>query len=456
LNGIDWNLTDALIGTLDADFKNDLKSVRLRGRTTSEMVMLEDKPGGIGTISFQHRRYGTDLQIEWAVEVSTNQGVSWVEAGRFTAGAEVATFSAEVGLLDPARVRIKAREASSFNRRANIDDLLLTDAVVGRAPEIALSGQPSVQTATYGTPSLTQTSFLVSGTSLEENIQIAAPAGFELSLSEDGTGGYTPALSVGAAGELAPTLVFIRLAAGTPVGFFTGEIVCTSAGAAPAVMLMPESEVRPRGLNITALDQSKPFGESLTLGPGQTAFSASGLADGETIGSVTLAANGGTAANDAAGVYTLTPSAAAGGAFNLANYSIFYFPGTLTVQGVSFGDWSAGLSDVAPGADPDGNGLVNLAEYFFGLQPGGNAAGAMVIGAPTATSFHLDYRRSKSLSGVSGRVVWKNDLNTSNWSADGVTDELVSDHGDYEIRRATAPVLPGERQKFLRLEVGEN
>ncbi len=456
LNGLTWSMTEVLIGTEQTEFKNGLRSARLRGYGTSEMVMLNDKLGGIGTISFQHRRYGSDTQIPWIVEYSTNAGGVWTEAGRFTAGAEVATFSAAVNISGPARVRIRAGSSGSSNRRANIDNLLITDAAAGPAPEIALSGQPSVQIATYGLPSLTQTSFLVAGSDLQESITITPPTGFELSLSEDGTTGYAPTAALGGAGELAPTVVFIRLAAGMPVGFYSGDITCTTAGAAPAVMAMPESEVRPRGLNITALDQSKPFGESLPLGPGQTAFSASGLADGETIGSVTLAANGGTAANDAAGVYTLTPSAAAGGAFNPANYSIFYFPGTLTVQGVSFGDWSAGLSDASPGADPDGNGLVNLAEYFFGLQPGGNAAGAMVIGAPTATSFHLDYRRSKSLNGVSGRVVWKNDLNTSNWSADGVTDELVSDHGDYEIRRATAPVLPGERQKFLRLEVGEN
>jgi hypothetical protein len=49
---------------------------------------------------------------------------------------------------------------------------------------------------------------------------------------------------------------------------------------------------------------------------------------------------------------------------------------------------------------------------------------------------------------------WKNNLaDDLEWSGVGVTDELVSDHGDYEVRRATAPVLPGEARKFLRLEV---
>jgi hypothetical protein len=181
-----------------------------------------------------------------------------------------------------------------------------------------------------------------------------------------------------------------------------------------------------------------------------------GLVGTDIVGSVTLAADGGTGANDALGTYVITPSAATGGTFAPANYNINYLPGVLTVTGQSFGDWGAGLSDASPGADPDGNGVANLAEYFFGMPPGGDAAGAMVIGAPTATSFYIDYRRSKALDGVSGGVAWRNDLTGGDWSTDGVIDTFVSDHGAYQVRRATVPVLPGEPQKFLRLEVRED
>ena len=184
-------------------------------------------------------------------------------------------------------------------------------------------------------------------------------------------------------------------------------------------------------------------------------LAAVGLVGSEVVGSVTLAADGGTGANDAAGTYAITPSAANGGTFAPANYNLNYLPGVLTVTGESFGDWGAGLSDASPGADPDGNGLGNLAEYFFGMQPGGAAAGAMVIGAPTATSFHMDYRRSKALNGVTGGVVWKNELSSGDWSTDFITDAFISDHGAYEVRRATVPRLPGETRKFLRLEFWE-
>ena len=127
IGGIDWDFTEALIGTEASDFKNGLRSVRLRGYGTSELTMLADLPGGIGSISFDHRRYGTDAQVQWVVEYSTNQGASWTEAGRFTAGENVATFSATPNISTPARLRIRAAVATgASNRRTNLDDLVIT------------------------------------------------------------------------------------------------------------------------------------------------------------------------------------------------------------------------------------------------------------------------------------------------------------------------------------------
>jgi endonuclease I len=127
IGGITWELVEAMIGAEAADFKNGAQSIRLRGHGTSALTMLSDLPGGIGTISFQHRRYGTDTQIAWIVEYSTNLGTSWTEIGRFTPGADVATFSASPNIAAPARVRLRAAIASgTSNRRANLDDLVIT------------------------------------------------------------------------------------------------------------------------------------------------------------------------------------------------------------------------------------------------------------------------------------------------------------------------------------------
>ena len=338
-------------------------------------------------------------------------------------------------------------------KRAFLADLVITTASL-QQPSVNVSGNLSVLTSTYGSPSLTATSFTVSGANLTEGILVDPPDGFEVSLAEDGASGFAATQTISGTGTIAATTVFIRVAAGSPAGSYSGNIVCSS-GAASATLAMPEAEVRRKGLNITASDQNKPFSQTLLLGSGQTAFTAVGLVGGEVVGSVTLAADGGTGADDAIGTYVIIPSAATGGTFAAANYDINYLPGVLTVTGQSFGDWGAGLSDASPGADPDGNGLSNLVEYFFGMPPGGDAAGVMVVGAPTATSFHMDYRRSKALNGVTGGVAWRNDLTGGDWSTDGVIDTFVSDHGGYEMRRATVLLEQGESHKFLRVQIRE-
>jgi autotransporter-associated beta strand protein len=98
--------------------------------------------------------------------------------------------------------------------------------------------------------------------------------------------------------------------------------------------------ITPAGLTITADDQSKTYGQTLAFGSGATQFTSSGLQDGETIGSVTLACDGGGAAAPVA-AYPIMPGAATGGTFNADNYDISYLPGSLTVdkagQAITFG-----------------------------------------------------------------------------------------------------------------------
>ena len=144
LNGIDWNMTEALIGNQANDWKNGLNSARLRGYGTSAITMLQDKANGIGTISFDYRRYGTDSQVDWRVEYSTNSGSSWNQAGSsFTAPSNntVQTFSATVNVTGPVRIRILRETISgSSNRRLNIDDISITDYTVSTDPNLSITG----------------------------------------------------------------------------------------------------------------------------------------------------------------------------------------------------------------------------------------------------------------------------------------------------------------------------
>jgi hypothetical protein len=129
LNGINWDMTEVLIGTASEDWKEDAKSARLRGYAASIMSMLADKTDGIGQISFLYRRYGTDAtQIPWLVDYSLDSGSNWTNAGTFTATADVQTFSATVNQVsNNVRVRIRANTGlANANRRANVDNILIT------------------------------------------------------------------------------------------------------------------------------------------------------------------------------------------------------------------------------------------------------------------------------------------------------------------------------------------
>jgi hypothetical protein len=143
LNGITWTGVEMIIPTtpLAADWFNGVRSLRSRGYGTSEITMTSDKTNGIGVISFDYRRYGTDTQTDHLVEYSVDGGTTWVQAGsNFTGTATVQTFSATLNVSGNVRVRIRTVTASgTSNRRLNIDDFLITD-FVGVVPEINLQG----------------------------------------------------------------------------------------------------------------------------------------------------------------------------------------------------------------------------------------------------------------------------------------------------------------------------
>jgi hypothetical protein len=118
LSGLDWTMTEALIGTAAADFKNGARSARMRGYGVSSITMLDDLPN-VGQVSFVYRRYGTDSQVDWRVEYSSDQGASWIQVGSdFTAPStnDVQIFSENVDLSVPVRFRIKraTETGSSF------------------------------------------------------------------------------------------------------------------------------------------------------------------------------------------------------------------------------------------------------------------------------------------------------------------------------------------------------
>lgn len=350
-----------------------------------------------------------------------------------------------VGGTSNSTVRIETSAGRAF-----IDDVVVATST-SSAPTITLTGTPEVVSATYGAPSSTPTTFAVSAANLTAGVQLSAPAGFEISQSAGA--GYAASLTVGSTGTLASTTIYLRLAAGPNVGSYGGSITATSSGALPVTLAVASSEIRRKALSISANDRTKAFGTALALGT--SAFTSTGLVGTESVGSVTLTASGGTAQYDEPGTYQIVPSAATGGTFSPANYDIGYQAGTLTVTAPTFSEWLPGSltgGNATAGADPDGDGVPNLVEYFSGLEAATtNVAGITQVGI-NGSAVSLLYRRAKGVQGVSGRVEWSGTLAADSWSSSGVVDSLVSDEGPYELRRATAPTSPTGRQ-FLRLRV---
>jgi filamentous hemagglutinin family protein len=124
-------------------------------------------------------------------------------------------------------------------------------------------------------------------------------------------------------------------------------------------------DVAARPLTITASNQSKTYGAVASLGT--TAFTASGLVNGDTVTNATLASSGAAAtATVAGGPYAITASSALG--TGLSNYTIGYATGLLTVNPALISVTALGGSSTY-GASPVNPGLAAT-----GLQNGQNVS----------------------------------------------------------------------------------
>ena len=354
-----------------------------------------------------------------------------------------------------ANLTIRFRQTSTTTQ-FRIDDVKLTGSPVAAAtPTVSATGTLAAVDTVYGTASPTSASLSVSGANLTAGILVTAPTGFEVSQTAGGASGFATTQTLAAtSGTVAATTVFLRLAAGTGAGSYVGNVVCTSAGAASVSVPVASSAVALLPLLITAQDRTKVFGT--VFNAGSSAFTSSGLVSGQTIGSVTLTAVGGAAQFDAAGSYAIVPANATGETFLAANYSISYASGVLSVTAPSFVEWATGLGNTTATGDSDGDRVVNLLEYFYGLDPAKADAFSPVVQAVSGgAEVIFDYRRSKAALGVTGTVEATTNLaGNATWtSADVISDALITDVGLYETRRATVTVNLGETKKFVRLRV---
>lgn len=119
-----WHVESANIWADDIKF-NGTSSMRFRN--TGMLVMAEDKPDGIGTLSFDIRRWASkDPDLTVAADCSTDRGATWQRAGQATLAKGTEGFtqlSFEINRPDAARIRI----VQLAGERYNIDNVRLTD-----------------------------------------------------------------------------------------------------------------------------------------------------------------------------------------------------------------------------------------------------------------------------------------------------------------------------------------
>lgn len=125
-------------------------------------------------------------------------------------------------------------------------------------------------TGNYGTASFGG-SFAVSGTALNNDITIAAPAGFEVSTTSSSSGFAASQVLTQSGGEVAATMVYVRTIATAPAGTASGSVTLTSQDASN-VSVSVLATITPKPLTITGLS-----GVSKTY-DGTTAATVSGTA----------------------------------------------------------------------------------------------------------------------------------------------------------------------------------
>ncbi|MBW4891691.1 cadherin-like beta sandwich domain-containing protein [Mucilaginibacter sp. HMF5004] len=281
--------------------------------------------------------FATDLTANSSNGVITTSGGIFTNTNTSSAsqsGSSVTLGSNFTNLTGAVTFRIYGFSAGNASSGTfSLDDVKFTGTVVSTAtPSISSTGTLSALSTTYGTASASGT-FNVSGTNMTAGILVTPPTGFEV--SADNTT-FASTVTIGAAGTITSTPVYIRLTSTAATTFYSGNVVLSSSGATNANVATVSSTVSGAPITITATNANKTYGTAITGATGSTAYSLSSgtLKNSNTISSVTIAYGTGAAANDAATTYTgqVTPSAAVGAnGFLTSNYVITYATGNIIV-----------------------------------------------------------------------------------------------------------------------------
>ncbi len=102
-------------------------------------------------------------------------------------------------------------------------------------------------------------------------------------------------------------------------------------------------------------------------------------------------------------------------------------------------------------ANPDGDQLNNILEFYMGLDPKNNDRYNADEPYLKAISNGILLRRSKNVIGLDARVEWSSDL--KNWNTEGLTEKMMKDLGDAELLEITLPTNENRNIVFFRIVI---
>ncbi len=159
-------------------------------------------------------------------------------------------------------------------------------------------------------------------------------------------------------------------------------------------------DVLPAPLTVTANDRSKTYGQAAAFTGAE--FTAAGLQNSETVGTVTLTSSGAAPTATVAGSpYSIVPSAASDGTFNPANYSVTYAKGSLTINPVTV--TVAGIAAANKIYDGTAGATLNTASAILkGVLPADTAKVVLATGtvAGTFADKNLGNNKPVTISGL--------------------------------------------------------
>ena len=116
-----WTFADALLGTSSSDAKTGSQSARVRNSGT--LTMNFDTPAGVGTVTLDHAKYGSDGAGTWELWASANGGSSFAKIGSTVTSSSTALTTASFAVNLAGSVRLQVRKTDGGTNRLNFDNL---------------------------------------------------------------------------------------------------------------------------------------------------------------------------------------------------------------------------------------------------------------------------------------------------------------------------------------------